>query len=132
LSSEFEFGNSFETPEFTTFQSTWLPPIPINVNKFKSVPMYIDMDCNVYLQIKDNGMNKLKILQNNLFNLMNIMVSDTDQLLQKVMDKLNSVYYNSLPEPINVKWSEGQMVIVKYHLDKQWYRGTILQVSIFV
>jgi len=30
---------------------------------------------------------------------------------------------------MNVKWKQGQMVIVRYHLDNQWYRGTITKVE---
>lgn len=46
------------------------------------------------------------------------------------MDELNYIFSNSQPEPINMKWSQGQSVIVKYYLDKKWYRGTILKVCI--
>lgn len=55
---------------------------------------------------------------------------ETVQLLRNISEELSSVFSNTQPEPINVKWSEGQMVIVMYHLDKQWYRGTITKVSI--
>lgn len=46
------------------------------------------------------------------------------------MKYLNEEFSNSSPEPINYQWTVGQMVIVQYHLDKKWYRGTIIKVSI--
>lgn len=58
------------------------------------------------------------------------MIPDTPQLLQSIVDKLNLIFMNSQPEPINLKWSNGQMVIAKYHLDNLWYRGIILEVNI--
>lgn len=61
---------------------------------------------------------------------MNFIILDIPQLLQNVTEELNCVFMNSEPEPINFKWSNGQMVIVKYHLDNLWYRGIILEVSV--
>lgn len=58
------------------------------------------------------------------------MILDIPQLLQNVKDELNCIFMNSEPEPINFKWNNGQMVIVKYHLDNLWYRGIILEVSV--
>lgn len=59
-----------------------------------------------------------------------IVISENLQLLLSISSELNSIFSNSNPEPINVKWSKGQMVIVKYHLDNMWHRGTIIEVII--
>lgn len=61
---------------------------------------------------------------------MYINILETPQLLKNISEELNSIFSGSQPEPMNIKWKEGQMVIVKYHLDDKWYRGTIIEVSI--
>ncbi|KAE9534553.1 hypothetical protein AGLY_008643 [Aphis glycines] len=66
------------------------------------------MECHIYLQNLDD---------------------ETFQLLQLVSNELNEVFSNSQPEPINIEWSEGQSVIVQYHLDNMWYRGTIIKIN---
>lgn len=66
----------------------------------------------------------------NILILILIIVLETPQLLQLVSNELNEVFSNSQPEPINIEWSEGQSVIVQYHLDNMWYRGTIIKVCI--
>lgn len=57
-------------------------------------------------------------------------VLETNEALTNVSDKLMDKFSDSEPEPINFKWFEGQMVIARYHLDRKWYRGTIIEVSI--
>lgn len=61
---------------------------------------------------------------------MNILIPDTPQLLQKVVEEVNFIFENSKPEPFNYRWRIGQMVIIQYHFDKLWYRGIVLDVSI--
>lgn len=52
------------------------------------------------------------------------------KLLENITEELNSIFKDSNPEPINYKWTKGQMVTVKYHQNNLWYRGTIINVSI--
>lgn len=60
-----------------------------------------------------------------------IVILEIVQLLKNVKEKLNDLFINSKPEPENYQWEKKQIVIVKYHLDQMWYRGTILKVCIF-
>lgn len=58
-------------------------------------------------------------------------ILEVSQLLTNMEQELNEIFTNSEPEPQNYQWTEGQMVIANYFLNKKWYRGTILKVSIF-
>lgn len=59
-----------------------------------------------------------------------IIIPETTQNLKLITDELSETFSNTQPEPINMKWSQGQPVNVKYHQDNKWYRGTILKVCI--
>ncbi|XP_025195551.1 RING finger protein 17-like isoform X2 [Melanaphis sacchari] len=104
--SESEFNYSIETIENDKFVNCWLPPACLDKSEFNAVVTNVDMECHIYLQNMDN---------------------ETPQLLQLVSNELNEMFSNSQPEPFNMQWSEGQSVIVQYHLDNMWYRGTILK-----
>uniref|UniRef100_A0A2S2NKN9 RING finger protein n=2 Tax=Schizaphis graminum TaxID=13262 RepID=A0A2S2NKN9_SCHGA len=104
--SESEFNYSIVSDENDKCVNSWLPPARLVKSQFNAVVSYVDMECHIYLQNLDD---------------------ETPQLLQLVSSELNELFSNSQPEPINMKWSEGQSVIVQYHLDNMWYRGTILK-----
>lgn len=127
-----ELNYTFETLKNDSSINSWLPPIPIRMSKFNALGTYIDNEGFIYFQCVDYGIKNISI--NNVmkmyYNFMNIIILDIPQLLHNVLDELNLMFINSKPEPTNFKWSNGQMVIVKYHLDNQWYRGIILEVSI--
>ncbi|XP_022183496.1 RING finger protein 17 isoform X2 [Myzus persicae] len=106
--SESEFNYSNVSKENDQFVNSWMPPARLVESKFNVIVTNVDMKCNIYFQILDE---------------------ETSQSLQLVTDELNDIFSNSQPEPINMKWSEEQSVIVKYHLDNKWYRGTILKIS---
>lgn len=106
--SEPEFDYSIVSIENDKFVNHWLPPVRLVKSQLNAVVSYVDMQCHIYLQNLDD---------------------ETPQLLQLVSNELNEVFSNSQPEPINIEWSEGQSVIVQYHLDNMWYRGTIIKIN---
>lgn len=57
-SSEKEFNQLPVNYEHSTSHvSRWLPPIPLKSDKsrYNAIVMYVDMQCNVYFQIDDDG-----------------------------------------------------------------------------
>lgn len=56
--SSSELDLSVESIDTNSFKSIecWLPPTPITKSPFDAFVMYIDMECNLYLQIANSGM----------------------------------------------------------------------------
>ncbi|CAI6344252.1 unnamed protein product [Macrosiphum euphorbiae] len=106
--SESEFKYSSVPKKNDEFVNSWMPPTPLVKSQLNAIVTNVDLECHVFFQISDD---------------------ETRQSLQLVMDELNYIFSNSQPEPINMKWNQGQSVIVQYYQDKKWYRGTILKID---
>ncbi|XP_029343661.1 uncharacterized protein LOC100158953 [Acyrthosiphon pisum] len=106
--SEPEFNYSSVSKENDEFVNSWMPPNRLVKSQFNAIVTNVDLECHINFQILDD---------------------ETPQSLQLVKDELNYIFSNSQPEPINMEWSRGQSVIVKYYQDNKWYRGTILKIN---
>jgi hypothetical protein len=50
--------------------------------------------------------------------------------LTVIGDALLSRFKNTQPKPHDLYWFVGQLCIAQYHMDKKWYRGKVVGVSI--
>lgn len=81
----------------------WLPPPPFTKKKFKAKVSYVDHDGYVYLHDIQ--------LENNLLQMKQV---------------LNKNFLATSPEPQH-PWVPEQMCTVQYHLDKSYYRASVLE-----
>lgn len=55
---EMELKTTFETFKHTEPVNCWLPHPPITSSSFEAIPTFVDYQCVVYLQLKNDGMKK--------------------------------------------------------------------------
>lgn len=84
----------------------WLNPLPINKNTFEAFGTFVDDSGYIYF-------HEVEI----------------DLVLKEMERNMKKIYDKKLPEPSNTIWKVGQICIVKYFINENWYRGKITQVE---
>ncbi|KAB0802822.1 hypothetical protein PPYR_05008 [Photinus pyralis] len=84
----------------------WLPPIPINEKNFRAIVTNVGSNGTIYAHL-----------------------SSKKDALNYMGEKMNTYFKQTQPEPIGTVWMTGQLCTVKYHLNDEWYRGKIINVS---
>uniref|UniRef100_A0AAU7J8D4 Tudor domain-containing protein Tdr4 n=1 Tax=Locusta migratoria TaxID=7004 RepID=A0AAU7J8D4_LOCMI len=92
--------------ELADSMTDWLPPVPLKKSHFSAIATNVDSDAIIYLHDREE--------------------SDT---LTMIQNALQSRFTNSKPAPHDLFWFPGQVCIAKYHGDKKWYRGKVLQLN---
>ncbi|KAL6255095.1 hypothetical protein P5V15_013427 [Pogonomyrmex californicus] len=84
--------------------SNWLPPIEITEEVFLAVPTYVDNKCIVYLHSKKYNADLLNYIESEL-----------------------QIHYKNIKINKEKQWKEGDLCIARYHHNKKWYRGRVVQ-----
>ncbi|XP_050441481.1 tudor domain-containing protein 1-like [Adelges cooleyi] len=83
----------------------WLPAEPLYKDLIEARVTHVDDRCAIYFHDAQ---------------------SDAPRILRKLSADLDRLLADSVPEPMDYTWADGQMVLAKYHADDSWYRATVL------
>ncbi|XP_011695904.1 PREDICTED: RING finger protein 17 isoform X2 [Wasmannia auropunctata] len=86
--------------------SNWLPPMEITEEVFHAIPTYVDNKSAVYLHSKKHNADLLHYIETEL-----------------------QLHYKNFKPNKDKQWKEGEMCIARYHHDRKWYRGRVVQNS---
>lgn len=100
-------GSNYSASFIPSVLSDWLPAKNIEKVEFMGMPTYVDTDGVIYIYD----------------------IEDDEPKINRIRDTLLAVYANSKPTPDDQFWTNGQLCIVRYHLDNNWYRGKVLNVN---
>ncbi|KAL1123076.1 hypothetical protein AAG570_002164 [Ranatra chinensis] len=85
----------------------WTPAKPFESLEFLANPTYVDNNGTVFIQDFQKSV----------------------MILKSISEELNGTYNGSKQKPYDKFWSVGQICIVRYHLDGNWYRGQVQQIK---